>query len=72
MTSVAAAVVNCGDDYSPDTLGRPTVTDNMDTVRSLRVTVTDTPSAGCSVRRLWEAVDSAGNRASTVQTISFT
>ncbi|XP_041361403.1 uncharacterized protein LOC121377467 [Gigantopelta aegis] len=70
ILSVAAAVVNCGDDYGPDTLGRPVVTDNIDPLPM--VTVNDTPSTGCTVRRLWEATDSAGNTASTIQRISFT
>lgn len=61
--------VHCGDDSSPNAIGNPTVTDNEDLNPSL--TYEDVPYLGCTLTRIWNATDSAGNTALANQTIRF-
>ena len=63
-------VLNCGDDYSPNVTGYPTVHDNEDTNPSL--VYSDNPSSECTIIRTWTATDTAGNQASEILTIHFT
>ena len=62
--------LTCGSDYTPNAIGRPTVSDNEDPNPSL--THQDQPSSMCTVQRVWTTTDEAGNSASVTQTITLT
>lgn len=61
--------VRCGEDYSPSTIGSPSVTDNEDLNPSL--TYRDVPYLGCTFTRVWNSTDSAGNTDIANQSIRF-
>ena len=61
--------VRCGEDYSPGTIGTPTVTDNEDLNPTL--TYVDIPSEDCTFTRVWNASDSGNNRIFANQSIRF-
>lgn len=61
--------VHCGEDFSPNSIGGPNVTDNEDLNPSL--TYTDSPHPGCTVIRTWNATDAAGNSILARQLIRF-
>ena len=70
MPTLTTVTVTCGQDYSPNTTGMPTVTDNLDT--SPVVMFGDEASGECGIIRVWNATDDAGNSAYTSQEIMFT
>ncbi len=61
--------VNCGEEYTPDAVGSPTVIDNEDLNPTL--TYRDVPYLGCTFTRIWNATDSAGNIVLANQSIRF-
>lgn len=69
IVSLPNVTVRCGEDSSPSTIGSPTVTDNEDLNPSL--TYRDVPYLGCTLTRVWNATDSAGNTALANQSIRF-
>ena len=70
ISTVNDVTVSCGDDLSPSVTGTPIVSDNVDS--DVQLSFVDQPSISCMLRRVWTAVDTAGNDASYVQTITFT
>ena len=60
----------CGNDYSPESVGFPVVTDNEDLNPSIQYA--DQPTTGCTLIRIWTATDEAGNQATSMQIIVFT
>ncbi len=66
---MAPVSLSCGDDFTPDSTGTPTVTDTYDSNPSL--TYVDNPSDGCILDRVWTASDAAGNIATVMQTLTF-
>ncbi len=62
--------LQCGDAFSTNTTGIPTVTDTQDPNPTL--SYRDNPSSGCILERIWTATDEAGNEASQTQNITFT
>ena len=71
MLSVLSDVtLSCTEDFSPAAIGTPTATDNQDSAPIL--IHRDEPAEMCSIRRIWNATDHAGNSAILVQTISIT
>ena len=69
IDDVINVTVHCGEDYSPDAIGRPTVTDNEDLNPILLHE--DIAIPNCSLLRQWTATDGAGNMASATQVIVF-
>lgn len=65
-----SVTINCGEDFSPTAVGRPTATDNEDLNPSL--IYRDLPLQGCTLIRMWTAMDSAGNVHVVNQNIAFT
>ena len=61
--------VMCGDPVTPNVLGYPEVSDNIDP--SPVVEFYDTSVAGCKTERLWVAKDMAGNHEFQIQNITF-
>ena len=59
----------CTEDNSPDRIGRPTVTDNLD--QDPILLYEDIPTQSCGFRRVWTATDHAGNSATVSQIISI-
>ncbi len=70
ISNVNNVTINCGGDFSPNTTGQPTVTDNEDT--NVHVTFIDSPIGGCGLTRMWVASDRVGNVAYYNQIINFT
>ena len=62
--------LECSDDNSPNSVGRPTVTDNLDPDPDLSYMEIALQSA-CGFRRVWTATDHAGNSASVSQRIDI-
>ena len=60
----------CNEDFSPVSIGFPTATDNEDP--NPVINYVDEPAEMCTLRRIWNASDDAGNNASLIQTITFT
>ena len=69
ISNVNSVTINCGEDFSPSIIGRPSVTDNEDTNATL--TYMDSPHSGCALTRTWTATDRAGNTAQSSQSITF-
>ena len=69
IDSLPNVTVHCGEDTSPAVIGGPTVTDDEDL--NPRLTYSDVPYLGCTVTRIWNATDSAGNVALANQSIRF-
>ena len=61
--------IDCGENYSPNGISRPTITDNEDL--NPTVTYNDVAIQGCSLIRTWTAMDGAGNIARANQIITF-
>ena len=61
--------LSCNEDLSPVRAGTPTVRDNLDADPLLQFT--DHPIQSCSVVRVWNATDAAGNTATVAQGISI-
>ena len=70
MSALPIVTVACGEDYSPNNTGTPTVTDNLDT--SPIVMYGDVASGECGIMRNWNATDAAGNTVHFSQEIMFT
>ena len=61
--------LSCNEDLSPVRTGTPTVTDNFDSNPLLQFI--DYPIQSCSIERVWNTTDNAGNTATVVQGISI-
>lgn len=70
VSNVSALSVTCGTSLHPNETGRPLVTDNQDT--NPTVSFTDDYRPDCSVIRVWNATDAAGNSANSLQSITIT
>ena len=70
IPALTKVTVTCGDDYSPNVTGLPSVADNLDT--SPVVKFGDEASGECGILRVWNATDAAGNTAYSSQEILFT
>ena len=62
--------LSCEDNFSPNVTGIPIALDNEDSDPT--VTHIDIPAEMCSIRRVWNATDNAGNNGTFFQTITFT
>lgn len=70
VLNVSAVSVPCGKSLHPNETGSPVVTDNQDANPTL--SYTDDFEPGCSIIRIWNATDAAGNSANSVQSIAIT
>ena len=70
LSILSDVTLSCTEDFSPAATGIPTATDNQDSAPTL--THRDEPAEMCSIRRIWNATDRAGNSVILVQTITIT
>ncbi len=71
ITCPGDAVVNCGEDTSPETLGMATA---VDFCNDLSIAYVDAPIPGScpeAISRIWTATDACGNARSCTQTITY-
>ena len=70
MSPLSDVILSCDEDFSPAAIGMPTAIDDQDPAPT--ISHRDEPAEMCSISRIWNATDHAGNSAVLVQSITIT